>query len=68
MEIIEPTNGGVVNVPVAFASNTLYALERNGFTGLRDKYEGLLLPVLRAKAEHLHAEGVAQAVWALANA
>lgn len=68
VHILEPTNGGLVNLPVAFASNTLYALERNGVSNGRDKYEGLLLPVLRAKAEHLHAEGVSQAVWALANA
>jgi hypothetical protein len=26
------------------------------------------LPVLKQKIEYLHAEGVAQAVWALANA
>lgn len=32
VHILEPTNGGLINLPVAFASNTLYALERNGVT------------------------------------
>ena len=54
-------------VPVAFATNSLYVLERNG--GLdREAYLSALLPILRAKAENLHAEGLAQAVWALSNA
>lgn len=54
---------------MAFATNTLYVLERNGAGGeTREAYEHLLLPILRAKVEYLHAEGVAQAVWALANA
>jgi hypothetical protein len=57
------------DLPVAFATNTLYVLERNGAGAVtRDAYENLLLPVIRNKAEYLHAEGVAQAVWALSNA
>ena len=66
--VLQPANDHKVpDLPVAFATNALYILERNG--GLsRESYESLLLPVLRAKAEHLHAEGAAQAVWALANA
>ena len=55
------------DLPVAFASNALYVLERNGLTD-RENYERLLLPVLKKKIEYLHAEGVAQAVWALSNA
>ena len=55
------------DLPVAFATNTLYVLERNGL-GERSIYEKVLLPTLRKKAEYLHAEGVAQAVWALSNA
>lgn len=55
------------DLPVAFASNTLYVLERNG-TSQRDAYDNLLLPILRNKVEYLHAEGVAQTIWALANA
>ena len=48
------------DLPVAFASNTLYVLERNNLGDItREAYENLLLPVLRAKVEHLHAEGVA---------
>ena len=66
--VLQPTDDHKVpDLPVAFATNALYILERNGGTQ-REVYDQLLLPVLRAKAEHLHAEGVAQAVWALANA
>ena len=54
-------------VPVAFATNSLYVLERNGGAG-REAYLSVLLPILRAKAENLHAEGLSQAVWALSNA
>lgn len=62
-------NKQVPDLPVAFATNALYILERNSVgQQVRDVYEGLLLPVLKAKSEYLHAEGVAQAVWALANA
>lgn len=55
------------DLPVAFASNTLYVLERNGL-GNKADYERVLLPILKKKIEYLHAEGVAQTVWALANA
>ena len=55
------------DLPVAFATNALYVLERNGATD-RSYYETILLPILRKKADYLHAEGVAQAVWALSNA
>ena len=57
------------DLPVAFATNTLYVLERNG-TGqaAREAYERLLLPTIRNKVDYLHAEGVAQAIWGLANA
>ena len=58
---------GMRNVPVAFASNTLYVMERNG-SGDRSYYDSVLLPVLREKIDYLHAEGVAQTIWALANA
>lgn len=57
------------DLPVAFASNALYSLERNGAVNRsREAYERLLVPILTAKAGNLHAEGVSQAVWALANA
>jgi hypothetical protein len=45
------------NIPVAFASNALYVLEKNGL-GNREQYERVLLPILRSKIENLHAEGV----------
>ena len=66
--VLQPANGAKTpDLPVAFATNTLYVLERNGASA-RDAYENLLLPIIRAKAENFHAEGVAQAIWALANA
>lgn len=54
-------------MPVAFASNALYILERYGL-GNKEDYERVLLPILREKAQYLHSEGVAQTVWALTNA
>ena len=56
-----------VNLPVAFASNALYVLERNGQSN-SEAYENVLLPLLKKKIEYLHSEGVAQTVWALSNA
>jgi hypothetical protein len=55
------------NIPVAFASNALYVLERHG-TGSREQYDNVIIPLLKAKIDYLHAEGVAQAVWGLASA
>lgn len=68
--VLQPQQGAKVpDLPVAFATNTLYVLERNGAGAeTREAYEHLLLPILRAKVDNLHAEGVAQAIWALANA
>ena len=68
--VLQPQAGGKVpDLPVAFASNALYVLERNGAGAeTREAYEHLLLPILRQKVEYLHAEGVAQVIWALANA
>jgi hypothetical protein len=54
------------NLPVAFASNALYVLERNG--GVEEEQQQVLLSTLRNKLEYLHAEGVAHTVWALAHA
>jgi len=59
----------VPDLPVAFATNSLYVLEKHGLGGLaRESYAKLLIPIIKAKADNLHSEGVAQAVWALANA
>lgn len=72
LNILEPrqSDSKDFDLPVAFATNALYSLERNeaGGSSLRDTYERFLLPILRNKAEYLHAEGVSQAVWALAHA
>ena len=46
------------DLPVAFATNALYVLERNGGNH-REDYENTLLPILRKKIDYLHAEGVA---------
>jgi len=45
------------NLPVAFATNALYVLEKNG-QGNREHYDRVLLPVLKSKIEYLHSEGV----------
>ena len=45
-------------VPVAFASNAMYVMERNGVSN-RALVEKTLVPVLKQKMEYLHAEGVA---------
>ncbi len=45
----------------------MYVLERNGLSS-KETYENVLLPVLKAKADYLHSEGVAQAVYALSSA
>jgi hypothetical protein len=50
--------------PVAFAANTLYALEKNGLRN-EDMYKNVLIPILKKKASYLHAEGLAGAIWAL---
>jgi hypothetical protein len=55
------------DMPVAFASNALYVLERFG-RGNKQYYDTVILPILKNKAEYLHAEGLAHAVWGLANA
>ena len=57
------------NLPVAFASNTLYVLARNGLAHdsgqlIRQR----LVPALLKKQTYLHGEGVAQAVYALEKA
>ena len=52
------------NYPVAFASNILYSLEKNGLRN-EEVYQNILFPLLKKKAEFLHAEGIAGALWAL---
>eukprot|EP00350_Pseudokeronopsis_sp_OXSARD2_P013936 CAMPEP_0170540528 /NCGR_PEP_ID=MMETSP0211-20121228/518_1 /TAXON_ID=311385 /ORGANISM="Pseudokeronopsis sp., Strain OXSARD2" /LENGTH=242 /DNA_ID=CAMNT_0010842971 /DNA_START=106 /DNA_END=831 /DNA_ORIENTATION=- len=59
--------GSVDSLPVAFASNALYVLERGG-SGDREFYDKVILPVLRNKIEFLHGDGVAHTVWALSKA
>lgn len=52
------------NFPVAFAANSLYAMEKNGLRN-EEMYKQVLIPILKAKATYLHAEGLAGAIWAL---
>ena len=52
---------------MAFASNTIYIMEKNGNSDI-EIYNKILLPILKRKLEYLHAEGVAHTVWALSNA
>lgn len=57
------------NLPVAFSSNMLYILGRNGLAHdsgqlIRDR----LVPALLKKEKFLHGEGVAQAVYGLEKA
>lgn len=63
LEVLDPAKH---DLPAAFASNALYILERNGL-GSRDIYERVLIPILKKKIDFLHAEGVAQVVYVLAN-
>lgn len=52
------------DVPVAFASNALYALEKNGLRN-EEIYQKVLFPILKKKAQYLHADGLAGAIWVL---
>jgi hypothetical protein len=50
---------GKEDVPVAFAANALYVLERNNVNYNKEEYYKILLPVILNKIENLHAEGIA---------
>ena len=52
------------DLPVAFATNVMYVLAKNNSAD-SDIIRHHLLPVLKSKAEYLHAEGVCQAVHGL---
>lgn len=56
-------------MPVAFATNALYILARNGMVLANDRVVAdKLIPLLHEKKDYLHGEGVAQAVYALEQA
>ena len=67
LERIINAGNGNEDLPVAFASNTLYTLERNNL-GNHEYYDSVLIPLLKRKVHNLHAEGIAHTVWALSNA
>jgi len=53
-------------MPVAFASNALYILARNGMIQANQRVvTDILLPYKHKKKDDLHGEGVAQTVFAL---
>lgn len=53
-------------MPVAFATNALYILARNGMIEANDRVVAdKLIPLMHQKKDYLHGEGVAQAVYAL---
>jgi len=53
-------------MPVAFASNALYILARNGMIQANQRVvTDILLPLIHQKKDYLHGEGVAQTVFAL---
>lgn len=53
-----------LDIPVSFASNTLYSMEKNGLRN-EEMYRKIIFPILKAKAQYLHADGLAGAIWAL---
>ena len=56
-------------MPVAFATNALYILARNGMIKTNDRVVAdKLIPLIHEKKDYLHGEGVAQAVYALEQA
>ena len=56
-------------MPVAFATNALYILARNGMIESNDRVVAeKLIPLLHEKKDYLHGEGIAQSVYALEQA
>ena len=56
-------------MPVAFATNALYILARNGMIETNDRVvTEKLIPLIHEKKDYLHGEGLTQAVYALEQA
>lgn len=58
-------------MPVAFATNALYVLARNGLAQTPESHKLIherLIPLLLRKQDYLHAEGLAMAAYALSEA
>lgn len=70
LKALEDMLYGVKNIdkdlPVAFAANALYALEKNNLRNM-EAYEKVLFPLLRKKIDYLHGEGIVLALNALGN-
>lgn len=59
------------NLPVAFASNALYVLARNGLVQTDESQKLIreqLIPLLLSKQSYLHGEGISMAIYALNEA
>ena len=59
------------DMPVAFATNALYVLARNGLAQTPESHKLIqerLIPLLLKKQDYLHAEGLAMAAYALSEA
>lgn len=59
------------DMPVAFATNAIYILARNGLARTPESLKLIheqLLPIILKKQDYLHAEGLAMAVYALSEA
>ena len=70
LKALEDMLYGIQNIekdlPVAFAANSLYALEKNNLRNM-EVYKNILFPLLRKKIDYLHGEGIVLALNALGN-
>lgn len=58
-------------MPVAFATNVLYVLARNGLAQTPESHKIInekLIPLMLKKEHYLHAEGIAMAIYGLSEA
>jgi len=61
------TDNTSYDLPVAFATNSMFLFARHGMVD-QEVFENRLLPLFKQKAAYLHNEGVAHAAWALSRA
>jgi hypothetical protein len=60
-------NDGKWDFPVAFATNSMYLMARHQII-CQDTFTKILVPVVKAKRDLLHAEGLAHFAWGLSRA
>lgn len=71
LQTLLKVGGRVENLPVAFASNAMYVLARNGLASTAEFHQiahEQLLPLLMQKQANLHGEGISMAAYALNEA